>query len=145
MNITRPVHFSTEKMNAVIARVEKSIEKTQKEITDLLTDNAMMEEFLRGENKYVNFYTEDMTDEMKKEIIDKVIEKIIVTTIGEHKYKIQVINKTGYIDNSFWTYEAKTQGAILCYVDARGAKADFTDYVSKNRRFTRKRYDRKGK
>lgn len=145
MNITRPVHFSTEKMNAVISRVEKNIDKIQKEITELLTDNARMEEFLRGENKYVNFYTEEMTDAMKKEIIDKVIEKIIVTTIGDHKYKLQVINKTGYIDNSYWTYEAKTHGAILCYVDARGAGLDFTDYVKKNRRFTRKRYDRKSK
>ncbi len=139
MNIVQPVHFSTEKMNAVIDRVEKEIAKVQKEITDLLTDNARMEEFLRGENKYVNFYTEDMTDEMKKEIIDRVIEKIIVTTIGDHKYKLQVINKTGYIDNSYWVYESKNHGSILRFIDARGAGLDFTDYVKQNRRFTRKR------
>lgn len=145
MNIVQPVHFSTEKMNAVIERVEKEIAKVQKEITELLTDNARMEEFLRGENKYVNFYTEKMTDEMKKEIVGKVIEKIIVTTIGDHKYKLQVINKTGYIDNSYWVYESKNHGPILLYVDARGAELDFTDYVKQNRRFTRKRYDRKRK
>lgn len=145
MNITRPVHFSTEKMNAVIERVEKNIEKTQKEITDLLTDNARMTEFLNGETKYVNFAEKDLTDEMKKEIIGKVIEKIIVTPIGEREYKIQAINKTGYIDNSYWLYESNNHGPILRFVDARGAKADFTDYVKKNRRFTRKRYDRKKK
>ena len=145
MNIKQPVHFSTEKMNAVIARVEKDIAKTQKEITDLETDNARMEEFLRSENKYINFHSEQMTDEMKKEIIDKVIEKIIVTTIGDHKYKLQVINKTGYIDNSYWLYESKNHGPILLFVDARGAKMDFTDYVKQNRRFTRKRYERKRK
>ena len=145
MNIVQPVHFSTEKMNAVIERVEKDIDKTQKEITDLLTDNARMEEFLRGEDKYLNFSMNDMTDEMKKEIIDKVIDKIIVTTIGKHEYKLQVINKTGYIDNSYWLYEGKNHGPILRLVDARGAKADFTDYVKQNRRFTRKRYGKKHK
>ena len=86
-----------------------------------------------------------MTDEMKKEIVGKVIEKIIVTTIGDHKYKLQVINKTGYIDNSYWVYESKNHGPILRLIDARGAGLDFTDYVKQNRRFTRKRYDRKRK
>jgi len=145
MNITRPVHFSTEKMNAVIARVEKEIDKLDKEIADLETDNARMEEFLRGEDKYLNFSMNEITDEMKKEIIGKVIEKIIVTPIGEHKYKLQVINKIGYIDNSYWLYESNNHGPILRLVDARGAKANFTDYVKKNRRFKRIRYDRKKK
>lgn len=145
MNIVQPVHFSTEKMNAVIERVEKNIAKVQKEITDLLTDNARMEEFLRGENKFVNFNDNDLTDELKKEIIDKVIEKIIVTRTGEQTYKIQVINKIGYIDNSYWTYQSISHGPILHFIDAKGVRLDFTDYVRQHRRFTRKRYDRKRK
>lgn len=143
MNITRPEHFPTEKMNATIDRVEKDIAKVKKEITDLVTENARMEEFLSSETNYVNFHENELTDAMKKEIIDKVIEKIVVYTIGDHKYKIQVVNKIGYMDNSYWLYEAHNAGAILHMVDARGARLDFTDYVKQNKRFTRKRYERK--
>jgi hypothetical protein len=145
MNIVQPVHFSTEKMNAVIERVEKEIAKLQKEIADLETENARMEEFLNSETKYVNFNEKELTDEMKKDIIGKVIEKILVQKTGDGMFKIQVINKIGYADNSYWTYQAGTHGPKLFLVDARGARADFTEYVSKNRRFTRKRYERKAK
>ena len=146
MNIMQPVHFSTEKMNAVIEKTEKNIAAVKKEITDLVTENARMEEFLRSENKYVNFKTDEMTDAMKKEIINKVIEKITVTIIDDHVYKLQVINKTGYIDNSYWIIETSIHGRPkLFYIDARGAKLDFTDYVRANKRFHRIRYDKKKK
>ena len=143
MNISQPIHFSTEKMNAKIASVEKEIGKLKQEIVDLETDNARMNEFLNGETKYVNFAEKDLTDEMKKEIIDKVIEKILVHKTDDGKYRLQVINKVGYVDNSYWIYESSTHAPKLFLVDARGAKLVFTDYVKENRRFVRKRYDRK--
>ena len=142
LNIIQPVHFSTEKMNAKIASVEKEIAKAKKEITDLETDIAKMEEFLRGEDKGLNFASNELTDEMKKDIINKVIEKILVHRMEQGKFKIQIINKIGYVDNSYWTYEASTHGPKLFLVDARGARADFTDYVKQNKRFVRLRYDR---
>lgn len=80
-----------------------------------------------------------MIDEKNKEIVSKTIEKIIVITIGDHKYKIQVINKTGYIDNCYWLYESNDHGPILRYVYAGDAGFDFTDYVKQNKRFIRKR------
>lgn len=143
MNINQPIHFSTEKMNAKIASVEKEIDKLNREIADLETDNARMNEFLNSETKYVNFAEKDLTDEMKKEIIDKVIEKILVHKTDDGKYRLQVINKVGYVDNSYWIYESSTHAPKLKLVDARGARADFTYYVKENRRFVRKRYDRK--
>lgn len=143
MNINQPIHFSTEKMNAKIASVEKEIGKLNHEIADLETDNARMTEFLNGETKYVNFAEKDLTDEMKKEIIDKVIEKILVHKTGDGKYRLQVINKVGYADNSYWLYETHTHAPKLFFVDARGAKLVFTDYVKENKRFVRKRYEKK--
>ena len=145
MNIAQPIHFSTEKMNAKIASVEREIAKIEKEITNLETDSARMNEFLSGETKYINFAEKDLTDEMKKEIIDKVIEKILVERTDDGKYRLQVINKIGYVDNSYWIYESSTHAPKLKLVDARGARVDFTDYVKENRRFVRKRYEKKTK
>lgn len=146
MNLYRPEHYSTEKMDADISSAEKKIQRTKDEITSLRLDNTRMQQFLDGKEKptYINF-NQDYSDSMRKEIIDTVIEKILVTKTGERQYKLQVINKIGYLDNSYWLYDSTKSKVKLYMVDARGARADFTDYIVEKARFKRKRYDRKKK
>lgn len=142
MNIMQPVHFSTEKMNAVIGDCEKKINQIKVEIANLETDNSHLQQMIEQSNKMSSInLTDELTDSMKREIIDSVIEKILVTRIEQRYYKIQFINKIGYIDNSYWLYDTRkcgARGAKLYMVDANGAKLDVSDYVRKNKRFIRK-------
>lgn len=144
MNIMQPVHFSTEKMNAVITDCEKKMSDFKLEIANLETDNAHLQQMLEQSNKMSSLnLTDELTDSMKREIIDSVIEQIIVTRIEKRHYKIQFINKIGYIDNSYWIYDSRNTGgggAKMYMVDANGAKMDVSVYVRKNKRFIRKKY-----
>lgn len=143
-NIKHPKHFSTEKMDAVISSCEKQIEAIEEEITGLETDNFRMNQFLsekQTKKSLLSVKEGEMTDSMKKEIIDTLIEKILVTKIEKGVYRIQFINKFGYIDNSYWNYRFIGHKITLEYVDARGYVLDLTETFQRNKRFIRKRQD----
>lgn len=143
MNIAQPVHFSTEKMNAIIKRCEGQIKQIDVEIADLNTDSSKIEEMLDNNNKMSSInLTDDLSDTMKREIIDSVIESIVVERIEQRYYKIQFINKIGYIDNSYWLYDSRgcgARGSKMYFIDANNVKLDVSDYARANKRFTRKR------
>lgn len=142
-NIMQPKHFSTEKMNAVVDAMDKRINELENDIKNLQTDNERMKNILDGiENleSAIN-YTGEYTDEMKKQIIDSVIQEIRVEILDDQRrhYKIQFINKVGYVDNSWWEYKFNTRMVQMVQHTANGATLDFTDIIAQNKRFERKR------
>lgn len=143
MNIERPEHFSTEKLDALLNQKNGKITILTTEIADLETDNTKIRELLSdNERKTAINLTDELSDTLKKEIIDQVIEKILVERIEQRYYKIQFINKTGYIDNSYWLYDSRgcgARGAILHFIDANGVRLDMSDMARANKRFIRKK------
>lgn len=143
MNIERPEHFSTEKLDALLNQKNGKITILTTEVADLETDNTKIRELLNdNERKTAINLTDELSDQMKKEIIDQVIEKILVERIEQRYYKIQFINKTGYIDNSYWLYDSRgcgARGAILHFIDANGVRLDMSDMARANKRFIRKK------
>lgn len=141
MNIEQPIHFSTEKMNAVIDRCEKQIMDLDIELANLRTDISRVDNLLKDVDKLATIdLTDELSDKMKREIIESVIDKILVTRIEQRHYKIQFVNKVGYIDNSYWIYDSRgcgARGAKLVMVDANGAKLDVSSFVRKHKRFIR--------
>ena len=141
MNIMQPVHYSTEKMNATIANCEKKIAQYDKEIADLKTDTSHIQQLLddNAKRSAINL-TDELSDSMKREIIEQVIEQIIVKRIEQRYYKIQFINKIGYLDNSYWEYDSRgcgARGAKMYMVDANGAKLDVSQWAREHKRFVR--------
>ena len=141
MNIMQPVHYSTEKMNATIANCEKKIAQYDKEIADLKTDTSHIQQLLddNAKRSAINL-TDELSDSMKREIIEQVIEQIIVKRIEQRYYKIQFINKIGYLDNSYWIYDSRgcgARGAKMYMVDANGAKLDVSQWAREHKRFVR--------
>lgn len=143
LNLEQPKHFSKEKMNKAIQDADKGIDKLRNEIVELNTDNARMKQFLskKEETNNLSVFVGEYTDTMKKEIINSMIDKIIVTKIEKGEYHLQFINKIGYLDNSYWIYQFKGHKVYLYFVDANGAKLDFSKAFIKNKRFERIRYD----
>lgn len=143
MNIERPEHFSTEKLDALLNQKNGKITILTTEIADLETDNTKIRELLSdNERKTAINLTDELSDLMKKEIIDQVIDKILVERIEQRYYKIQFINKTGYIDNSYWEYDSRgcgARGAILHFIDANGVRLDMSNMARANKRFIRKK------
>lgn len=142
MNIERPEHYSTEKLDNLIKVNEGKIANLTTEIADLETDNAKIRELLDSNAKMsaINL-TDELSDSMKREIIEQVIDKILVEKIEKRYYKIQFINKIGYIDNSYWLYDTRgcgARGARLYMVDANGVKLEMSDMARQNKRFIRK-------
>lgn len=146
LNIMRPEHFTTEKLNATINRIEKENKRIEKEIAELQTDNTRYRQFLDGEQKpkYINL-TDELTDTYKKEVIDSVLESFTVTKVEKGKFIFHAVNKIGYIDGSYWIYQVSGSRYHLYFVDARGASIELTKEAKKMVRFERKRYDRKKK
>lgn len=143
MNIERPEHFSTEKLDALLNQKNGKITILTTEVADLETDNTKIRELLNdNERKTAINLTDELSDQMKKEIIDQVIDKILVERIEQRYYKIQFINKTGYLDNSYWLYDSRgcgARGAILHFIDANGVRLDMSDMARANKRFIRKK------
>ena len=148
MNIERPKHFPTERMNAVVDRCDREIDQIEVEIAQINTDNARMKQYLNNESKLtkaVSNLTDDYTDQMKKEIIDSVIERIEVTKVEQGKYLIQFINKVGIIDNSVYEYRFEGHKIYVVKILENGQRLDFSEAVRdpKNKRFQRERYANK--
>ena len=143
MNIERPEHYSSEKLDTLIKTNDGKIANLNTEIADLETDNTKIRELLNdNERKTAINLTDELSDTMKKEIIDQVIDNIVVERLEQRYYKIQFINKIGYIDNSYWLYDSRKcgpAGSKLYMVDARGVKLDMSEYVRQHKRFIRKR------
>ena len=141
MNIAKPKHYPTDRMEATIKRCEKEIAKLKMDIANMKTDNSRMQDFLDGITEHSVMYrmNGDWTDEAKKEIIDTLIERIEVTEIGKMRFKIVVKNKIGYIDDSYWEYETLGSKIQLIWVNGK-ARIDFSDNVRLEKRFERKKY-----
>ena len=142
MNIERPEHYSSEKLDTLIKTNEGKMAYLTTEIASLQTDNAKMRELLDHNSKMsaINL-TDELSDALKREIIEQVIDKILVERVEQRYYRIQFINKIGYIDNSYWVYDSRgcgARGAKMYLVDANGARLEFSDMVRKNKRFVRK-------
>lgn len=143
MNIERPEHFSGDKLDTLIKTNEGKMAYLTTEIASLQTDNAKMRELLDHNSKMsaINL-TDELSDALKREIIEQVIDKILVERVEQRYYRIQFINKIGYIDNSYWVYDSRgcgARGAKMYLVDANGARLEFSDMVRKNKRFVRKK------
>ena len=142
MNIERPEHYSSEKLDTLIKTNDGKIANLNTEIVDLETDNTKIRELLNdNERKTAINLTDELSDAMKKEIIEQVIDEIVVERLEQRYYKIQFINKIGYIDNSYWLFDTRkcgARGAILHFIDANGARLDMSDMARKNKRFIRK-------
>lgn len=142
MNIERPEHFSSEKLDTLIKTNDSKIANLTTEVADLETDNTKIRELLSdNERKTAINLTDELSDSMKREIIEQVIDMILVERIEKRYYKIQFINKIGYIDNSYWLYDTRgcgARGARLYMVDANGVKLEMSDMARQNKRFIRK-------
>lgn len=142
MNIERPEHFSSEKLDALLNQKNGKITILTTEIADLETDNTKIRELLSdNERKKAINLTDELSDAMKREIIEQVIEKILVERLEQRYYRVQFINRIGYIDNSYWLYDSRScgaRGARLYLVDANGARLDVSEMARKNKRFLRK-------
>ena len=142
MNIERPEHYSSEKLDTLIKTNDAKIANLTIEIADLETDNTKIRELLSdNERKTAINLTDELSDQMKREIIEQVIDEIVVERLEQRHYKIQFINKTGYIDNSYWEYDSRgcgARGAILHFIDANGVRLDMSNMARANKRFIRK-------
>lgn len=141
-NIDQPKYYPYERMQATIKQCEKEIEKLTKDIANMQTDNQRMQDFLDGIESHTVMYrmNGDWTDEAKKEIIDKLIERIDITEVGDKRFTIKVINKIGYIDNSYWEYATLGAKIQLIWVN-NDVRIDFSENVRLEKRFERKRYE----
>ena len=148
MNIERPKHFPTERLNAVVDRCDREIDKLGVEIAQIDTDNARMRQYLNGETKMTKVASnlnDEYTDEMKKEIIDSVIDRIEVTKVKHGHYIIKYVNKVGQLDDFHYIYKFEGHKIYVWRVLDNGQTIDFSDAVRdpRNKRFDRKRYANK--
>lgn len=142
MNIMQPKYFPTEKMEAVIKQNETVMNKLQTEITDLQTENVRMQNWLNGEQQFINTI-KGVSDAKKQEMINQVIKKIEITKLEQHHFKIVVKNKIGVICNSWFDYSSKGHKLHVEQVFEDGRGLDITPQINANKRFERKRYNGK--
>lgn len=142
MNIMQPKYFPTEKMEAVIKQNETVIDKINVEINDLQTENTRMQNWLNGEQQFINTI-KGVSDEKKKEMIDTVIDRIEITKLEQHHFKIVIKNKIGVICNSWFDYSSKGHKIHVEQVFEDGRRLDITPQINANKRFQRIRYNGK--
>lgn len=142
MNIMQPKYFPTEKMEAVIKQNETVMNKLQIEITDLQTENVRMQNWLNGEQQFINTI-KGVSDAKKQEMINQVISKIEITKLEQHHFKIVVKNKIGVICNSWFDYLAKGHNLHVEQVFEDGRTFDLMPQINANKRFERIRYNGK--
>lgn len=142
MNIMQPKYFPTQKMEAVIKQNETIIDKLNIEITDLQTEITRMENWLNGEQQFINTI-KGVSDSKKQELIHQVIDKIEITKLDHCYLKIEIKNKIGVIWNSWFEYRAKGHNISCEQVFEDGRRFDLLPQVKANKRFERKRYNNK--
>ena len=142
MNIMQPKYFPTEKMEAVIKQNETVMNKLQTEITDLQTENVRMQNWLNGEQQFINTI-KGVSDAKKQEMINQVIDRIEITKLEQHHFKIVIKNKIGVICNSWFDYLAKGHNLHVEQVFEDGRRLDLMPQINANKRFERKRYNGK--
>ena len=142
MNIMQPKYFPTEKMETVIKQNETIISKLNVEITDLQTENTRMQNWLNGEQQFINTI-KGVSDAKKQEMIKQVIDKIEITKLEQHHFKIVVKNKIGVICNSWFDYKSQGHKLHVKQVFEDGRTFDLMPQINANKRFERKRYNGK--
>lgn len=141
MNIMQPKYFPTEKMEQVIKQNETIINKINVEITDLQTENTRMQNWLNGEQQFINTI-KGVSDAKKQEMIDTVIDKIEITKIEQHHFRIEIKNKIGVICNSWFDYSSQGHKLHVEQIFSDGRRLDITPQINANKRFERKRYEK---
>lgn len=142
MNIRQPKYFPTEKMEQVIRQNETIIDKLNETITDLQTENTRMENWLNGNQQFINTI-KGVSEEKKKEMINQVIEKIEITKLEQHHFKIEVKNKIGVICDSWFDYSSQGHKLHVEQIFSDGRTFDITPQINANKRFQRIRYNGK--
>lgn len=142
MNIRQPKYFPTEKMEQVIRQNETIMDKLNETITDLQTENTRMENWLNGNQQFVNTI-KGVSEEKKKEMINQVIEKIEITKLEQHHFKIEVKNKIGVICDSWFDYSSQGHKLHVEQIFSDGRTFDITPQINANKRFQRIRYNGK--
>lgn len=135
MNIAQPKYYPREKMEQTIRTNEKQIEAIQKQIVDLQTDNQRMQNWMKGNQQFINTIY-DYSDEKKFELINDVIDRIEVTELEKHRFDIVVYSNSIINRQTIWQYSS--QGHKLNIVQKEPINMDFTDKIIK--RFKRNRY-----
>ena len=138
MNIRLPEHFPTEKMETIIRQNDNAIQSLRTAISDLQTENTRMRNWLDGNHQFINTISSDLSDEKKREMVQSVIETIYVTKIGEHHYRIEVKNKVGFIDDTWYEYLSIGNKITISQHFPYGETMDMTQAMKKHRRFQRK-------
>lgn len=141
-NIRQPKYFPTQKMEEFIKQNEAIIDKLNIEITDLQTEITRMENWLNGEQQFINTI-KGVSDAKKQELIRQVIDRIEITKLDHCYLKIEIKNKIGVICNSWFEYRAKGHNLSVEQVFADGRRFDLLPQVKENKRFERKRYNNK--
>lgn len=142
MNIQQPKYFPTEKMDAIIKKNDKAIERLKAEIVDLTTDIERMRKWLDGEQTFINRIEKNYSDEKKKELINTVIRRIELD--GEKgSYTITVKNKIGYANDLVFIYKSATRRVSVEQLFKDGTTFDLTPALKNHVRFKRIRYEKK--
>lgn len=141
MNIRRPEHFPTERLDIMLKANDKAIQSLKTDISDLHTENTRMQNWLDGEQQFINTITSGLSDERKREMILTVIDNILVTKLEDRHFKIEIKNKIGYIDNSWFDYITSGNKLTILHHLPYGETIDLSKNIKTHRRFTRKRYE----
>jgi hypothetical protein len=142
MNIRQPKYFPTEKMEAVIKQNETVINKLNVEIADLQTENTRMQNWLNGNQQFINTI-KGVSDAKKQEMINQVIDKIEITQLEQHHFKIEIKNKIGVICDSWFDYSSQGHKLHVEQVYSDGRTFDLMPQINANKRFQRIRYNGK--
>lgn len=142
MNIKQPKYFPTEKMEQVIKQNETIIDKLNETITDLQTENTRMNNWLNGNQQFINTI-KGVSDEKKQEMIHQVIDRIEITKLEQHHFQIVIKNKIGVICDSWFDYTCKGNKLHVEQIFTDGRAFDITPQINANKRFQRIRYNGK--
>jgi len=142
MNIRQPKYFPTEKMEAVIKQNETVINKLNVEIADIQTENTRMQNWLNGNQQFINTI-KGVSDAKKQEMINQVIDKIEVTQLEQHHFKIEIKNKIGVIYDSWFDYSSQGHKLHVEQIFSDGRTFDLMPQINANKRFQRIRYNGK--
>ena len=142
MNIKQPKYFPTEKMEQVIKQNETIIDKLNETITDIQTENTRMNNWLKGNQQFINTI-KGVSDKKKQEMIHQVIDRIEITKLEQHHFKIVIKNKIGVICDSWFDYKSQGHKLHVEQIFTDGRAFDITPQINANKRFQRIRYNGK--
>ena len=140
MNIKYPKYYSSDRLEKIVKENDKQIKILSDSIIDLEQENERMHQWLNGERQFINQMNDSMSDTHKKELIDSVIERVEITKLSKQHYRLNVINKIGYIDKSYFTYTNRGHILTLQHVLPYGQTLNLSEAIQTHKRFERKRY-----